>query len=127
VHHVGVVLAGEDVPCPAHVGSQLVQLVEITVYRSLDDRWVAKISNDEVVRARFAEFRALQINTSHPEALSPQPGNQMTTDKAARSKNQCLSHRPLREFTLPPAAVFDAVVGSRYIVNSNFAASRSRG
>ena len=89
VHHVGVVLAGEDVTGAAHIGGQLIDLVEAAVDGFTAHGRVAQVADDEVIGHGFAEARILQVHAAHPKAFLFQSLNEVAPDEAARTADQC--------------------------------------
>ena len=71
MHYVGVVFAGEDVPRPAHVCGELIDLVEASIDHQAAKILSAQIANGKVVGRGVAEFRKLKIDTSNPKAFQP--------------------------------------------------------
>ena len=57
VHDVGVVLAGEDVAGAAHVGGELIDLVEAPIDDGATERLVAQIADDEIIGLGFGSIR----------------------------------------------------------------------
>src|SRR5690606_781430 len=92
VHHVRVVLAGENVAGAAHVGGQLIDLVEAAVDGLPADIPVAEVADDEIVGFRLGEARVLQIHTADPETLPAQPSHNVGADEAAGSQNKGSLH-----------------------------------
>lgn len=70
MHDIGVVLAGEDKAGSAHVGRELVDLVEGAIHHPAAEIHVAQIAKHEIVRGRFFELGQLQVHAAHPEALN---------------------------------------------------------
>src|SRR5882724_5099123 len=83
VHDVGIVQTGEDVARTAHVGGELVNLVETAVDDIAAEALVAQIADDEVVRRRLGEFRELEIDAAYPEAFMLQALDEMAADKTS--------------------------------------------
>ena len=73
VHHVGVMLAGEDVAGPSHVGGNLIDFVEAPIDHLPHKIRIAKVTDQKIVRFGFAKARKLAICASNPEALAPLP------------------------------------------------------
>ena len=94
MHHVGVVLAGEDIAGAAHVGGELIDLIELAVDDGRADILLAQVADDEIVGFGLGEFRIFQIDAADPEAFTLQPLDQMAGDKTASAANQCLFHLP---------------------------------
>ena len=67
MHDVGVVLAGENVSGSAHVGGELVNLVEAAVDCSAGRLTLSQIALDEIIGLRLAEARILEVDASHPD------------------------------------------------------------
>jgi hypothetical protein len=70
VHDVGVVHAGEDEAGSAHVGRELVDLVEGAVDHAAAEIHVAQIAQHEIIRRRFIELGEFQVHAADPEALN---------------------------------------------------------
>jgi hypothetical protein len=94
VHDVGVVLAGEDIAGAAHVGRELVDLLEIPVHQALAEAAIPEIADYEVVGLGRREFRKFEIGAAHEEPLALQPAHQVAADEPARPAHQCRFHRP---------------------------------
>jgi hypothetical protein len=81
VYHVGIVLAGEDIASPAHIGRHLLNLGE----RAIDDRaakrLLTQIADGKIVGFGVSILAKLEINAAYPKSLF-QPLHEMTTDKA---------------------------------------------
>jgi hypothetical protein len=61
VHHVGVIVAGEDAAGTAHVGGELVDVVEALVKDLAADRLVAQVADDELISRARGELMVFQI------------------------------------------------------------------
>ena len=83
MHHVGVVLAGEDIAGPSHVGGELINFVKAPIDHVFHKVLVAKIADDKIIRLGLAEARELEVGAAHPEAFSLQTPHEMMTDEAA--------------------------------------------
>jgi hypothetical protein len=59
MHEARVVLAGEDVAGAAHIGGELIDLVEAAVDNSAAKAWFAQVADEKVVG--FAVCRACSI------------------------------------------------------------------
>jgi hypothetical protein len=88
VHYVAVVLAGEYITGPSHIGRQLIHFVKRSVQNILADLRIAEIADYELICLALAELVALEVNASDPEPLPLQPFHQMTTDESSRSTNE---------------------------------------
>src|SRR5512132_3863690 len=85
-------------PDPAHVGRELIHLVDIpcdacTVVE------VPQIADVELVSGTLVELGRLDISAPHPVAAFLEVTNHVTTDEATGSRNECShAHRvpPLR-------------------------------
>jgi hypothetical protein len=88
VQDVGIVVAGEHEPRSAHVGGQLVDLVEVSVDHVAAHRRVREIANDEIVGLGFAVRIALAIHAANPELFALQTLHQMPPDEAAGTAHQ---------------------------------------
>src|SRR5262249_8379152 len=84
VHHVGIVFTGEDVTGSAHIGRELIDLVEAAVDHMTDEIWITQVADHEIIGLGFAEPWELEIGASHPEAFALEPFDKMVTDEAPR-------------------------------------------
>jgi hypothetical protein len=94
MHHGSVVLACEDITSAAHVGGQLIYLID-PFHNLLDDARIPKISHDEFVRGRRGVLVPFEIDGAHPVALVFQPPHQMTADKSPGPVHENLLHHLL--------------------------------
>jgi len=101
VHDVGVVLAGEDIAGAAHVGRELVDLLEMPVDQALAEPKIPQVTDHEIVGLGHRKFRKLQIGAAHEKALALQPAHQVAADESARPAHQCRFHRPAPR-SIPP-------------------------
>ena len=70
VHDVGIVLAGEDVAGAAHVGGELVDLVEAPIDRlAAQTSRIAQVADEEIVGLGLGELGILEVDAADPEAL----------------------------------------------------------
>jgi len=67
-------ISGEDVTGSAHVGGQLVHIVD-PVYSPCGDGIVAQIANYEVIRDGAGEFRVFEIYATNPKTFVSQSGD----------------------------------------------------
>src|SRR5450432_3829369 len=90
-------LAGEDITCPAHIGSKLVNFAKAPIQDLPTEIGIAQIPDRKVVSLSFDKGIEFQIDAADPESLSFQPLDQMASDEAASPKNNCqfLTHRIL--------------------------------
>jgi hypothetical protein len=91
MHHGSVVLAREDITSAAHVGGQLIHLVD-AFHNMLDNAGIPEISHDEFVRGRRGVLVPFEIDGAHPIALAFQPPHKMTADKSPGAVYENLLH-----------------------------------
>ncbi len=96
MHHVRVVLAGEDVPGAAHVRGQLVDDLDSPDHIA-DQRRVAQVALNKFIGRRIGELMPLQVHRAHPESLGFEPLHQVATDKAAGPIHQYSFHVRLHD------------------------------
>ena len=106
VHDVGVVFAGEDIARPAHVGGQLIDLVEAAVGDLAADGLIAQIADEEIVGLGLGEFGKLEIDAANPEPLALQALDQMAADESRRRRRRVLISYPC-----PPSVISERFVG----------------
>ena len=72
MHHVGVVLAGENVAGAAHIGGELIDFVKPPIDHLSDKVRITKITDHEIIGLGFAEARKFEIapRTQKPSRLS---------------------------------------------------------
>ena len=92
VHDVGVVLADENEPGAAHVGGELVDLVEPPIDRLPANVWVPQVSDDEVVGFALGILVFLQVHAADPEPFRLQALDKVPPDEATRPANQSSFH-----------------------------------
>src|SRR5205814_9958435 len=92
VHHVGVVLPREDVARAAHVGGQLVDLVEAPVEHFAAQPLLAQVAEHELVRGTGRELRQLEIDGSHEETFGLEAPHEMRGDEPAAAEDQSAMH-----------------------------------
>ena len=88
MHDVGVVLAGEDVAGAAHVGGELVDLVEAPIDDGVAESGVAQVADDEVVGLGLGELGEFQVHAADPEAFMLEAAHQVAADEASRAADQ---------------------------------------
>src|ERR1700683_1962338 len=88
MHDVGVMLAGEYITGPAHVGRELIDLVKATIDDLAAYERIPQIADDEVIRGSFGKRIELEIDTANPEAFAFQPLHQVPTYETARTQDQ---------------------------------------
>jgi hypothetical protein len=91
VLNIGVVLAGEDVAGTAHVGRQLVDLLD-TLDDGPDDVWIAQIAEDELVGGRGGEIVRLEIDGANPVVFGFETFNEVAADEATGSIDENAFH-----------------------------------
>src|SRR5262249_19254579 len=89
MHHVGIVLAGEDVASTPHVGCELVNFVEAAVNHLANEIGVAKVADQKVISLGLAETWKFEVGPSNPEAFALESPYKMMTDEATGPTNQC--------------------------------------
>ncbi|MDM7984911.1 MAG: hypothetical protein QUV02_10700 [Maricaulis sp.] len=87
VHDIGVVFAGKDVPGPAHIGGQLIDLVKAPVDHIPDNTLFPQIAYQKIIRLRLGMFMKFQIHATDPEAFILQSLDQMSADEST-----CATH-----------------------------------
>jgi hypothetical protein len=87
VHDGGIVVSSEDEARSTHVGSELIDLVELTIDDISAGDGIAQISYDEIVSRAWGELGKLEIGAAHPRALGSQPPHQMRTNEPSSSTN----------------------------------------
>src|SRR5256885_12635550 len=92
VHHVGVVLAGEDIARAAHVGRQLVHLIEVAIDDLAAKALLAQVAQHEFVRGGGRKFRQLQVYATDKVAFAFQPAREMRADEPAGAKYESSTH-----------------------------------
>ena len=95
VHHVGIIVAGEDIACAAHVGSQLVDLVKLAVDHFTHEQLVAQITHHEIVCLGVREFVHLEVNAAHPIAFALEAADKVPPDESACAADQNRFHDKL--------------------------------
>ena len=93
VHDLG--LGRMDKAHPAHVRSQLIDLIEavpVQLQCSLAIFLFAQIQQEELIRPGWRKLRFLDIHPPHPISFFFKFPDQVTSDKAACSTYQCSLH-----------------------------------
>ena len=93
MHYIGVIFAGEDVTCAAHVGGQLIHLSKTPIDYRPTHSLITQVANHKVIRLGFSVFAELKINTTNPESFLLQASNKMSTDKATSATDQSSFHQ----------------------------------
>ena len=88
VHHVGVVLTGENVTGAAHVGRQLVNFVKPPIDHISHKIRITKIADHEIIGLGFAKARKFKVRATNPESLALEPLDQMMTDEPTGAADQ---------------------------------------
>ena len=68
MHDVGIIIADEYKSCSAHIGRQLVDLVEPAVDRVTAGLQVRQVALNEIVGLRFAELGVFEIDYLSPRS-----------------------------------------------------------
>jgi hypothetical protein len=85
----------KDEPGAAHVGGELVDLVEPAIDHLPAEIRVTQVADDEIVGFGFDILMALEVDPAHPEPVRLEPLHQVPPDKAARTTHQRRSHQDL--------------------------------
>src|SRR5580692_5249656 len=85
VHNIGVVLASEDEPGAAHVGGELIHLVEAAIDGGPAKIRIPQVADHEVIGLGFGIFMAFQVHTPNPKPLRFKAFHEMPADKTAGS------------------------------------------
>ncbi len=88
-------VAGEDVAGAAHVGGELVDLVEALVDDGVAENGVAEVADDELVGGGLAVFVALDVDAADAVALALEALHEVAADESAGPAHQgglCISH-----------------------------------
>src|SRR5271170_3301660 len=95
VHDVGVILAGENKSGAAHIGSELIDLIEPLIDYLTAKISVAQIADRQVVCFALRIFTEFQIDAAYPKAVLLQPLDQVPADEAPGPTHQrCLYRHP---------------------------------
>jgi hypothetical protein len=81
MHDLSIVLTCKDVAGTAHIGCELINLINV-LHHIGNHLLVAQIANDELVGWRFFEFVGLQVDGPDPVPFRFQPFHHMSTDEA---------------------------------------------
>jgi len=82
------VIAGEDIAGAAHVGGELIDLIEAAIDGRAGEIQEPQVPDDEIVGLGIPEFGKLQIAAADPETFTLQAANQMTADEPAGPADQ---------------------------------------
>jgi hypothetical protein len=88
MHHVRIVLAGENIAGSSHVGSKLINFVKAAVNDMSYERLVPKVADDEIIGICLAEPRIFEVGATHPKALLLQAPHKVMANEAACSTDQ---------------------------------------
>jgi hypothetical protein len=91
VHDGRVVVSSENVSGSAHIGRELIDLID-TGYDIAHHILVAQICHDEFVRGRLGEFVPFLINAANPVSLGLEPFHEMSSNETARTGYECSVH-----------------------------------
>ena len=89
MHHVGIVVACEDVTRAAHVGGQLIHLVKPAIDHRAHERLIPQVTNSEIVCVSLMKLGKLHIDTAYPKPFLLETRYQMATNKSASATYQC--------------------------------------
>ena len=89
MQNLGVIVAGEDKAGAAHIGGELVDLVEAAVDHRTTKSLVPEVADREVIGQAFRIARQLQIDPPDPQPLLLQALHQVAANKAAGPQHQC--------------------------------------
>ena len=91
MHDRSIVFPGEDVTGPAHVCSELVDLVS-----TLDDTTrksgIAKIAEAKVIRRTCGEFVVFDVSCPHPIAFGLETLHKVAANESAAAANKSCFH-----------------------------------
>src|ERR1039457_1395199 len=87
VHHSGIVLAGEDIPCAAHIGGELVDFLDV-LHDIAGDLLVTEITKGKLVGGRLSEVVGFYVCSAYPVAFGFQPLYQVAADKATGATDE---------------------------------------
>jgi hypothetical protein len=91
VHHIRIVLTGEDISGPTHICGELIDLIDVP-QNLVCDRDITQVAYDEVIGSRSVELGIFQINTPYPITIPLEPANQVTANKSASACNENSLH-----------------------------------
>jgi hypothetical protein len=115
VHHVGIVLAGEDITSPAHIGCKLVDFIEGTIDHVPYEIWITQIADQKVIRLRLAKTWKLEISAPNPKSFPLEPTDQVVTDESAGPTDQRnLSHSLFPRHAFSPCMLLVYVMSYIY-------------
>ena len=87
MHHIGVMITGEDIPGTAHICRKLVDLVEGSINDGRNRGRVTEITLNEVIGNGRRVFVVPEIHTANPTSLSLQSVHEVTADKPPGAAN----------------------------------------
>src|SRR5262249_43935509 len=87
-----------DIAGAAHVGRELIDLVETAVHHAIADAEVAQVADHEVVSVGRRELRILEVGAAHEHSLALEAAHEMASDEPTRSTDQCRFHVPHPRF-----------------------------
>jgi hypothetical protein len=93
MHHLGIMLSGEDIPGATHVCRKLIDLFDV-LYSPAGKTLIAQIAHDELVGWRLSILVAFQINPAYPKAFISEPRDKMATDKSTSACDKDAFHSP---------------------------------
>ena len=88
-------LAGEDEAGTAHVGSELIHLIEAPIDDGAAEIRIAQVANYEIVRRGGGEVGEFQVGATDPEPVGLQPLHQVTSDETPSAADQRTQHAGL--------------------------------
>src|SRR4030042_1093475 len=92
VHHIGIMLSGEDISGTAHICGKLIYLIKETVEHVLAHVLIAKIADNEFIGNSGAELGVFEIDSPYPVPLTLQSDHQVVADKPTGSANKRRFH-----------------------------------
>src|ERR1039458_4803580 len=99
MHDGGIVLPGEDISGPAHIGCKLVDFVD-SLDHLADGGLVAQVADDEFVSRGRGEVVRLEIDGANPIAFGFEAFDKVAADEAAGAVDQHFRHSSVHGF--PP-------------------------
>ena len=92
MHHVGVVLTGEDIAGATHVGRELIDLVEAAIDDGATKTLVPQVADHEIVGFGLREFVKFQVDAANPKPVTLQPLDKMAADETTGPADQGTFH-----------------------------------
>jgi hypothetical protein len=92
MHDVGVMLAGEYIAGAAHVGGELIDIIETSIDDRATKALIAQVANDEVIGVRLRIFMKFEIDAPNPIAFFSQAFYEMAADESPGSTDKRFPH-----------------------------------